>query len=79
MIEFLIKGFYTIKGMVYTCKVWDGGLVYMGNDNACKIVGIGSVTLKYKDKTTKLHWWAKSHKKRICFNILKLDPQTGHE
>ncbi|KAA0065687.1 retrovirus-related Pol polyprotein from transposon TNT 1-94 [Cucumis melo var. makuwa] len=27
------------------------GLVYMGNDNACKIVGIGSVTLKFKDGT----------------------------
>ena len=44
----------SLKGWFTTYKVWDGGLVYMGNNNACKIVGIGSVTLKFKDGTTTL-------------------------
>ncbi|KAA0059756.1 Retrovirus-related Pol polyprotein from transposon TNT 1-94 [Cucumis melo var. makuwa] len=43
-----------LKRWFTTYKVWDEGLLYMGNDKAYKIVGIGSVTLKFKDGTTTL-------------------------
>ena len=32
-----------LKEWFTTYKVWNGGLVYMENENACKIVGIGYV------------------------------------
>ena len=32
----------------------NGGVVYMGNDNACKTVGIGSIQLKNKDGSTRV-------------------------
>lgn len=37
-----------------TNKEIDGELVYMGNNEACKIKGIGLVSLKLKDETVKL-------------------------
>ena len=43
-----------LKGWFTTYKVWNESLVYMGNDNACKIIGIGFVTLKFKNGTTTL-------------------------
>ena len=39
--------------------MWDEGLVYMENDNACKIVGIGSVTLKFKNHATLIVFYDK--------------------
>ena len=37
-----------------TYKEIDGELVYMGNNEACKIKGIGSISLKLTDRTVKL-------------------------
>lgn len=35
-------------------KEWDGGIVYMGNNHTCRVIGIGSVSLKMKDGSVKL-------------------------
>ncbi|MDV3143386.1 MAG: hypothetical protein Q8761_03110, partial [Sweet potato little leaf phytoplasma] len=42
------------KGWFSTYREWDSGIVYMGNNNTCRVIGIGSVSLKLKDGTVKL-------------------------
>lgn len=43
-----------IKGWFCTYREWDGGIVYMGNNHSCRVIGIGSVSLKLKDGLIKL-------------------------
>ena len=34
------------KGWFSSLKKLDGGVIFMGNDNACKTIGIGTIQLK---------------------------------
>ncbi|CAA0828820.1 Unknown protein, partial [Striga hermonthica] len=51
------------SGCTHISPIWDwffnfqesnGGVVYMGNDNACKTTGIGSIHLKNRDGSTRV-------------------------
>lgn len=59
------------KGRFTTYHELDGGMVYMGNHDTCKIVGIGSISLKFKDGSIKLirNW---RHVPMLKRNLLSL-------
>ena len=43
-----------IREWLFEFQELDGGVVYMGNDNPCKIVGIGSIKLRNHDRSTRI-------------------------
>jgi len=45
-----------IRKWFFEFQELDGGVVYMGNDNSCKTVGIGSIKLRNHDGSTRILW-----------------------
>ncbi|KAG6415529.1 hypothetical protein SASPL_122941 [Salvia splendens] len=43
-----------IREWFFDFEELNGGLVYMGNDNPCKTVGIGSINLRNQDGSTRI-------------------------
>ena len=43
-----------VREWFFDFKELDGGVVYMGDDNTCKIKGIGSIKLRNDDGSTKI-------------------------
>ena len=43
-----------IREWLFEFQELDGGVVYMGNDNPCKTVGIGSIKLRNHDGSTRI-------------------------